>query len=137
MIPNRHHPYLYNCQYFSVFHFSTDISDFITLFTSNLFLCFCKSFTHSFQKPIFMHVAVFYKFWHLNALTYYVSNDQISLCDIDQLLWLVSYFETLKIKVSWLLLFLTIFFVKLNSNGIYLNIYPFMIQMQRLHFRNK
>lgn len=135
MIPNRYHPYLYNYRYFSVFHFCTNISDFITLFTSLFF--FCKSFTHSFPKPIFMHVAVFYKFWHLNALTYYVSNDQISLCDTDKLLWLVSYFETLKIKVSWLLLFLTIFFVKLNSNGIYLNIYPFMIQMQRLHFRNK
>ena len=135
MIPNRYHPYLYNYRYFSVFHFCTNISDFITLFTSLFF--FCKSFSHSFPKPIFMHVAVFYKFWHLNALTYYVSNDQISLCDTDKLLWLVSYFETLKIKVSWLLLFLTIFFVKLNSNGIYLNIYPFMIQMQRLHFRNK
>ena len=135
MIPNRYHPYLYNYRYFSVFHFCTNISDFITLFTSLFF--FCKSFTHSFPKPIFMHVAVFYKFWHLNALTYYVSNDQISLCDTDKLLWLVSYFETLKIKVSWLLLFLTIFFVKLNSNGIYLNIYPFMIQMQRLHFCNK
>lgn len=135
MIPNRYHPYLYNYRYFSVFHFCTNISDFITLFTSLFF--FCKSFTHSFPKPIFMHVAVFYKFWHSNALTYYVSNDQISLCDTDKLLWLVSYFETLKIKVSWLLLFLTIFFVKLNSNGIYLNIYPFMIQMQRLHFRNK
>ena len=105
---------MYNYQYLAVFHVRINISDFITLFISNLFF---KPFIHLFQKPMFMYVAVFKESWHLNALKAYVSKwsdillrhkfwsihySILKFCQLlcqlfCQLLRSASYFETLKI----------------------------------------